>query len=209
MHEFKRVSRTDHKFSNIGRIMPAFEALSNHGIIKLNDYKGKWVILFSHPADFSPAWASEITKIACTNSKLKELNCELIGIAVENDHSPLLWPKAVQEQFEEKIWFPVIFDPHCQIAKSLGMVNQENEAAGLSRSIYIIDDHHILRSIIYYNPDVPDTMEEVIRLVKFLQKTNACGIVTPDSWRPGDEWILKAPPVKRKIQKESAEMWYF
>jgi peroxiredoxin (alkyl hydroperoxide reductase subunit C) len=120
-----------------------------------------------------------------------------------------MWPRAVQEQFEEKIWFPVIFDPHREFAKALRMVNQENEAAGLSRSIYIIDEHQILRSIVYYDPHVTDTMDEVIRLVKFLQKSNACGIVTPDNWRPGNEWNLTGPAAKNEKEDEPCEMWYF
>jgi peroxiredoxin (alkyl hydroperoxide reductase subunit C) len=209
MHEFKRISRTDQKFSIVGRPVPHFEASSNHGIINSTDYKGKWILIFSHPEDFSPVWASEIEKNVRSHSKLKELNCELIGIAVENNHSPIMWPKSVQEQFEEKIWFPVIFDSHLEIARKLGMVNQEHGAAGLTRSIYIIDEHQILRTIIFYDQDAPNTMEEVVRLVKFLQKSSACGIVTPDSWRPGDEWIMTAPYVKGKHKKEPAEMWYF
>jgi peroxiredoxin (alkyl hydroperoxide reductase subunit C) len=89
------------------------------------------------------------------------------------------------------------------------MVNQENEAAGVSRTIYIIDDRQILRSIVYYDPAHPDTMNEVIRLVKLLQKSKACGIVTPDSWRPGDEWILTEPAKENNTDKEHCEMWYF
>jgi peroxiredoxin (alkyl hydroperoxide reductase subunit C) len=120
-----------------------------------------------------------------------------------------MWPKAVQEQFEEKIWFPVIFDSHRDFSKSLGMVEGESDAAGLSHTIYIIDEHQILRSIVYYDPHIPNTMEEVFRLVKFLQKTNACGIVTPDNWRPGDDWILTGPSQKKENGKEKPEMWYF
>jgi peroxiredoxin (alkyl hydroperoxide reductase subunit C) len=208
MYEFKRVTRTDQRFSQIGRRITDFKADSNQGPIDFRELKGKWVVLLSRPADFSPLWTYEIERIAQAELLLKEHNCELVGIAVENDHSPLMWPKAVQDQFEEKIWFPVVFDPHLEIAKKLGMINQENEAAGLAHSIYIIDEHQILRSIIYYDPAVPDTMVEVIRLVKFLQKTNACGIVTPESWRPGDEWILSAPPGEKRNGK-NREMWYF
>lgn len=209
MYEFKRISRTDEKFSRIGRPVPPLEAGSNHGIVKLKDYLGRWVIILSHPTDFSPTWASEIAKFADSYSKLKELHCELIGVAVANDHSPLMWPRAVQEQFEEKIWFPVIFDSHREFSKALGMVKGESDAAGLSHTIYIIDEHQILRSIVYYDPHIPNTMEEVFRLVKFLQKTNACGIVTPDNWRPGDEWILTGPPQKKENGKVKPEMWYF
>ena len=209
MYEFKRVSRKDEKFSRLGKPVPPLEAGSNHGIVKLNDYLGRWVIILSNPTDFSPTWASEIAKLADSYTKLKELNCELIGVAVANDHSPLMWPKAVQEQFEEKIWFPVIFDSHRDFLRALGMVAGESDAAGLSHTIYIIDGHQILRSIIYYDQRNSNTMEEVLRLVKFLQKTNACGIVTPDNWRPGEEWILSGPPKKKENEKEKQEMWYF
>ena len=210
MYEYKRLTGKEPKSSGLGELAPKFESDSNYGIIKLDDYQGKWVIFLSHPTDFSPTWANEIEKFAHSYCELRNLNCDLIGIAPENNHSLLMWPKAVQEQFGEKIWFPVIFDSHHEIARSLGMINQEDEAAGVSRSIYIIDDRQILRSIVYYDPANPDTMKEVIRLVKLLQSSNACGIVTPDSWRPGDEWILTEPAGEVKPEGERREItWYF
>ena len=210
MYEIKGRSDKNPKSLKLGELALKFEADSNYGIIKLDDYQGKWVILLSHPADFSPTWASEIQKFAHNFCELRNLHCELIGIDGPHTHSPFMWPRAVQEQFSEKIWFPVIFDSRHEIARSWGMVNQENEAAGVSRTIYIIDDRQILRSIVYYEPVNPDTMKEVIRLVKLLQKSNACGIVTPDSWRPGDEWILAEPAGEVKPEGERREiMWYF
>jgi peroxiredoxin (alkyl hydroperoxide reductase subunit C) len=209
MYEYKRNSGKEAKSLGLGKPAPSFESDSNYGTIKLDDYKGKWVIFLSHPTDFSPTWVNEIEKFAHSYCELRNLNCDIIGIAPENNHSLLMWPKAVQEQYGEKIWFPVIFDSHHQIARSLGMINQEDEAAGLNRSICVIDDRQVLRSIVYYDPANPDTMKEVIRLVKLLQKSNACGIVTPDSWRPGDEWILTPPPTENKTRKKQREMWYF
>ena len=209
MYDYKTRESTQLSSPRLGQHVVDFEAVSNHGIVKLSDYEGKWVIFLSHPADFSTSWASEIEKLAHSYNDLKKLNCELIGITAKNDHSPIMWPKAVQEQFVEKIWFPVIIDPHYDIARSLGVGEQEDVAAGTSRAIYIIDDHQILRSVVNYDPANPDTMDEVTRLVKLLQRTNACGIVTPDSWRPGNEWILTEPQKERHKENEPCEMWYF
>lgn len=193
----------------LGEHVANFEALSNRGIVRLDDYKGKWLIFLSHPADFSSSWVNEIERFARFYDDFKKLNCELIGLASENDHSPLTWPKSVQEQFNEEIWFPVIIDAHHDIVRSLGAKVQGDDAAGDSRAIYIIDDHQILRSIVNYDPANLDTMIEVTRLVKLLQRTTACGMVALDNWRLGDEWILAETAKETRNDGERCEMWYF
>ena len=199
-----------------GEPAPPFEAQSTYGTVRLDDFKDTWLILLSHPGDFCPAWSSDIKRFAERYSQLRKLNCELLGIGSRDSNSPLMWPKSVKEQFGVKIWFPVIFDPKNELAEKYGMVDPKNEWAGVRRSICIIDDSQILRAIIYYSPGRGETMDEIIRLVGLLQTSNASGIVTPENWRPGDEWILTAPKQEKQMVEEQVEvgekepeLWYF
>lgn len=192
-----------------GDAAPQFEAESTYGIIRLDDFKDKWVLLFSQPTDFCPTWANEIKKFADHFCELRNMNCELIGIGGTGLQSPLMWSKAVQDEFGVKIWFPVILDPKHQLAKIYGMVDPDDHAGGIKRSVYIIDNNQVLRSIAYYDPANPETIHEIVKLVRLLQDTTACGIVTPENWRPGDEWILKRSEEDDMVKNSKQEMWYF
>jgi len=205
------IETTSKRFTSLtpGDRVPEFEAQSTYGTIRLQDYQDKWVVLFWRPTDFCPTWANQITRFAEIFCELRKLNCELIGIGGPDDHSPLMWSRAMRDQIGVKIWFPVILDPLHQLAKNLGTIGPDHEAAGVSHTIYIIDDKQILRAIVHYDTVAPNTLDELVRLINLLQKSSVCGMVTPESWRPGDEWILEQTPEESNSDENRYEMWYF
>jgi peroxiredoxin (alkyl hydroperoxide reductase subunit C) len=209
MNKFQLNDGIDFTSFKLGQMVPEFEADSTYGLVRLTDYRGKWVILLSKPGDFCTGSAHEIKNFTDLFNKLRELNCELFGISGLDIHSPLTWSQSLREQYGVRIWFPIILDARHQLARILGMINPEDEAAGINRSIYIIDDKQILRSIVYYHAANSDTLHEVIRLVKELKRTDTCGIVTDDNWSPGNEWILAGLTAKNAKEREPGGMWHF
>ncbi len=206
----------------LGDPFPSIEVKTTRGIMKLpNKFKGKWFVLFSHPADFTPVCTTEFVAFQKRYDQFKELNTELIGLSIDQVFSHLKWVEWIKENLNVEIEFPIIADDHGTVAKSLGMV-APNKGTNTVRAVFVIDDKGIIRASIYYPQEVGRDVDEIVRLVKALQTSDKYGVATPHKW-PENELIgdkVIVPPAssvemikERDAAKEKGEIecydWWF
>jgi peroxiredoxin (alkyl hydroperoxide reductase subunit C) len=189
----------------IGEPAPDFEAVTTNGVIKLSDLKGKWIVLFSHPADFTPVCTTEFMAFASVNDELKGLNVQLMGLSIDSVHSHLAWIKNVKEKMGVDIPFPIIADLDMKVAKKYGMIHPGQSSTATIRTVFFIDDKGILRAMLYYPMSNGRYIPEIIRLVKALQTTDKHGDATPANWQPGDKVVVPAPKNKAEMDKRLSE----
>jgi len=199
----------------LGSPAPQFEAVTTHGKIQLSDFKGTWLILFSHPADFTPVCTTEFIAFAQMHPKLREMNCELMGLSIDSVYSHIAWVRTIEEKFEVKITFPVIADLNKDVAILYGMIMPGESKMETSRCVFIIDDKQILRAMIYYPLTTGRNMEEILRVIQALQTTDKHGVATPANWRPGDK-VIVPPPNTQEMAEERVKQpnldckdWFF
>lgn len=194
---------------------PQFEAETTFGKIKLEDFKGSWLILFSHPADFTPVCTTEFIGFAQIHTKLREMNCELMGLSIDSVFSHIAWVRNIEEKLGQKITFPVIADLNKEVASLYGMIMPGESKTETSRCVFIIDDKQVLRSMIYYPLTTGRNMDEILRLIQALQMTDKHGVATPANWRPGDKVIVPPPKTvemaEERVKDKTVECkdWYF
>ncbi|OGF67652.1 MAG: peroxiredoxin [Candidatus Fischerbacteria bacterium RBG_13_37_8] len=199
----------------IGEPAPQFEAITTFGTLKLSDFKGSWLILFSHPADFTPVCTTEFIAFAQIHSKLKEMNCELMGLSIDSVFSHIAWVRNIEEKLGQKIDFPVIADLNKEVAMLYGMIMPGESKTETSRCVFIIDDKQIIRAIIYYPLTTGRNMDEILRLIQALQTTDKYAVATPANWRPGDKVIVPPPKTAEqaderiKDKQYECKDWYF
>lgn len=184
----------------IGDVAPSFKAKTTMGEIRFpEDYKGKWVILFSHPADFTPVCTTEFMTFASMQEDFKALNTELIGLSIDGLYSHIAWLRTIKEKVEYKgmknieVKFPVIEDIKMDVAKKFGMIQPNASDTQAVRAVFIMDPKGVVRSILYYPMANGRNMDEVKRLVIAMQKSDKEGIATPANWQPGDDVIIPPP----------------
>ncbi|MBP8988653.1 MAG: peroxiredoxin [Clostridia bacterium] len=184
----------------IGDPAPAFKAKTTQGDISFpEDYKGKWVILFSHPADFTPVCTTEFMTFASMQQEFKDLNTELIGLSIDSMYAHIAWLRTIKEKIEYKgmknveVLFPLIEDITMNVAKLYGMVQPNASTTQAVRAVFIIDPEGIVRTIMYYPASTGRNMEEIKRVIIALQKADQEGIATPANWQPGEDVIIPAP----------------
>jgi len=184
----------------IGEPAPAFEAETTKGLLKFpDDYKGKWVILFSHPADFTPVCTTEFMAFASIADELKELNAELVGLSIDSTYSHIAWLRTIEEKIElkgmkgVKVDFPVISDLTMDVSKKYGMLQPAASTTQAVRAVFLIDPESKVRAILYYPLTNGRNMDEIKRLLIAMQRTDAHKVATPANWRPGDEVIIPPP----------------
>ncbi len=199
----------------LGAPAPHFEAVTTHGKLRLEDYKGSWLILFSHPADFTPVCTTEFMGFAEIYPELQKLNTQLLGLSVDSVYSHIAWVRNIEEKMGVKIPFPVIADLDMKVAKTYGMIHEGESSTETSRAVFIIDDKQNLRAMIYYPLSTGRNMSEILRTVKALQTTDANGVATPANWQPGDK-VIVPPPLTQEMAEERANDktvectdWYF
>ncbi|WP_062352573.1 peroxiredoxin [Bacillus kwashiorkori] len=209
------VKETVKSLPRIGSKAPQFEAVTSHGILRLSDYEGSWVILFSHPADFTPVCTTEFIGFQEIYPQLREMNVELLGLSVDSVSSHIAWVRNIEEKFGVKIEFPIIADLNKDVAQLYGMIMPEESSTETSRAVFVIDDKQIVRAVIYYPLTTGRNMDEILRLVKALQTTDQHGIATPANWREGDKVIVPTPATtevaEERMKDDSVECidWYF
>ncbi|MCE5297502.1 MAG: peroxiredoxin [Methanoregulaceae archaeon] len=189
----------------LGEPAPDFEALTTNGMVKLSDFKGKWLVLFSHPADFTPVCTTEFMAFSSIAEELKSLNVQLMGLSIDSVHSHLAWIRNVKEKMGVDIPFPIIADLDMKVAKKYGMIHPGQSSTAAIRAVFFIDDKGILRAMIYYPLTAGRYMPEIVRLVKSLQVTDKYGVATPANWQPGDKVVVPAPKNKAEMEKRLAE----
>jgi len=184
----------------IGDSAPAFKAKTTMGDINFpDDYKGKWVILFSHPADFTPVCTTEFMTFATMQEDLKKLNCELIGLSIDSIYAHIAWLRTIKEKIEYKgmknveVKFPLIEDIKMDVAKKFGMLQPNASTTQAVRAVFLIDPAAKIRAMLYYPLSNGRNMDEIKRLLLALQKSDKDGIATPANWQPGDDVIIPPP----------------
>lgn len=172
---------------------PAFDAVTTHGPLRLSDFEGSWLILFSHPADFTPVCTTEFMAFAEIYPELQKRGTALLGLSIDSVFSHIAWVRNIEEKTGVKIPFPVIADLDRKVATAFGMVMPGESKTETSRCVFVIDPKGILRAMIYYPLTTGRNMDEIVRLIDALQTADANKVATPANWRPGDKVIVPAP----------------
>lgn len=193
---------------------PDFEAKTTHGVKKLSDYQGKWLLLFSHPADFTPVCTTEFIAFARAYPEFKKLNCELLGLSIDSYYSHVAWVRNIKEKFGVEIPFPIIEDLSMRVANAYGMIQLAASDTSAVRATFIIDDKGILRTMIYYPMSNGRSVSEFLRLVAALQTSDSQKVATPEGWKPGDKVIVPPPSSIQAAESRMSEGyecvdWYF
>ncbi|MGR9050430.1 peroxiredoxin [Halobacillus faecis] len=215
MEQENQVQEQTYSLPRIGEKAPDFTAQTTHGEISLNDYEGKWFILFSHPSDFTPVCTTEFVAFQGIYDQLRERDTELIGLSVDSVTSHIAWIRNIEENFNTTIEFPVIADLDKRVATKFGMIMPESNGTETSRAVFVIDDKGTVRSVIYYPLTTGRNMGEILRLVEALKTTDEHGVSTPADWKEGDR-VVASPPkttedAKARIDDPNYECvdWYF
>ena len=181
----------------IGEKAPAFKAVTTQGEIDFpKQYEGSWVILFSHPADFTPVCTSEFMTFATLEEKFAQLNCKLVGLSVDGLYSHIAWLRTIKEKIEYKgmknmeVKFPLIEDITMEVARKYGMIQPGESATKAVRAVFVIDPKGVVRAIIYYPLSTGRNFDELLRLVQALKTADEFSVATPADWRPGDDVIV-------------------
>ncbi len=185
---------------NLGERAPNFSAKSTMGNINLSDYCGKWVVLFSHPGDFTPVCTTEFISFACMADEFTKRNVQLIGLSVDSNASHLAWVYNILQITGVKINFPIIDDLDMKVSSLYGMVSKPMSNTSTVRAVYIIDDKQILRTILYYPLTTGRNIPEILRIIDSLQTADKCGVVTPANWLPGNPVLLPPPKTFKELQ---------
>ncbi len=184
----------------IGDLAPSFKAKTTMGDINFpEDYMGKWVILFSHPADFTPVCTTEFMTFATMQEDFRKLNTELIGLSIDSIYAHIAWLRTIKEKIEYKgmknveVLFPVIEDLKMDVAKAFGMLQPNASTTQAVRAVFIMDPEAKVRAILYYPLSMGRNMDEIMRMIIAMQKADKEHIATPANWQPGDDVIIPPP----------------
>jgi len=193
---------------------PEFKAVTTHGIKTLSDYEGQWLVLFSHPADFTPVCTTEFMAFAKRAEEFKSINTELLGLSIDSHYSHLAWVRNIKEKFDVEIPFPIIADLDMKVAKSYGMIHPSAADTSAVRATFIIDPKGVLRAMVYYPMSNGRSIDEFVRLVKAMQTSDEHGVATPENWQPGEKVIVPPPATSEAAEARMNEGhecvdWYF
>lgn len=190
----------------LGDLAPDFKAKTTEGWLTLSEYgKDSWVILFSHPADFTPVCTTEMTGFAKRKPEFDALNAKLLGLSIDSIFSHLAWVRNVEERTGVRFNFPIIADIKMDVANLYGMVQPGVASTVAVRAVYFIDPKRVIRLILYYPLNVGRNMDEILRALKALQLTDRAPVATPLDWQPGDEVLEHAPETMEGVDKKLAE----
>ena len=208
----------------IGDLAPAFQAVTTQGTINFPaDYKGKWVILFSHPADFTPVCTSEFMTFASMQKEFEALNTQLVGLSVDGLYSHIAWLRTIKEKIEYKgmknveVTFPLIEDITMNVANMYGMLQPGESSTKAVRAVFFIDPKGVIRALIYYPLALGRNFDELKRVIIGLQTADNFSVALPADWRPGDDVIVPTAGscgvAKERMDNASGELtcydWFF
>ncbi|MFO7806983.1 MAG: peroxiredoxin [Candidatus Moraniibacteriota bacterium] len=201
----------------IGDPFPRLKVKTTHGEMELpEDFSGKWMVLFSHPGDFTPVCTTEFVSFARRNKEFKELNAELIGLSIDQVFSHIKWTEWIKENLGTEIPFPIIADDRGQVAEILGMIHP-GKGNNTVRAVFIVDPESKVRATLYYPQELGRNMDEILRMLKGMQKADEEGVAIPANW-PKNELIedkVIIPPAtdeetaeERRGQKDCYDWWF-
>lgn len=195
---------------------PDFEAMTTHGPIRLSEWnKDKWVILFSHPADFTPVCTTEFIAFSKLQAEFDKRGVALLGNSVDSVYSHIAWLENIRERFDVEVRFPVIADLDMKVSRLYGMIHEASSDTSAVRSVFFIDPERRLRAMIIYPLNLGRNFDELLRVVDALQTADRQKVALPANWRPGDKAIVPAPTTMEKVRERRADKslevtdWYF
>lgn len=201
-------------FPQLNKPAPNFKAKTTHGEKSLADYKGRWLVLFSHPADFTPVCTTEFMAFAKAHDEFQKLNCDLLGLSIDSNYAHIAWVRNIKEKFGVDIQFPIIEDLSMKVANAYGMIQPGASDTSAVRATFIIDPKGVLRAMVYYPMSNGRSIAEFVRLLKALQTSDENGVATPENWQPGEKVIVPPPATAQAAQEREKEGyeytdWYF
>ena len=195
----------------IGERAPPFKAKSTQGEIDFPAmYQGKWVVFFSHPADFTPVCTTEFMTFATMQPEFEKRNCKLLGLSIDSIYAHIAWLRTIKEKIQYKdmknveVTFPVIEDLKMEVSKAFGMLQPGASTTQAVRAVFVIDPKGVVRAILYYPLSNGRNVDEIMRLLIAMQTSDAHGIATPANWRPGDD-VIVPPPGSCGVAKDRVE----
>jgi len=194
-------------FPRLNEPAPEFEAVTTHGVLRLSDYRDSWLILFSHPADFTPVCTTEFIAFTEIYPELQKRGVELLGLSIDSVYSHIAWTRNIEEKMGVKIPFPIIADLDKKVATLYGMIQPGESKTETVRAVFIIDPKGILRAMIYYPLSTGRNMDEILRLIDALQTSDNYQVATPANWRPGDK-VIVPPPTTVEMAEERLKAGY-
>jgi len=201
-------------FPRINEPAPAFDALTTDGRKTLADYRGKWLILFSHPADFTPVCTTEFTAFARRADDFASLDTQLLGLSIDSHYAHIAWVRSIKDTFGIDIPFPIIADLDMKVAQAYGMIQPGASDTQAVRATFIIDPEGILRAMVYYPMTNGRSVDEFYRLIQALQTSDTHKVATPENWKPGENVIVPTPQTTAAAEARLSEGydtkdWYF
>ncbi|MCB9878108.1 MAG: peroxiredoxin [Planctomycetes bacterium] len=193
---------------------PDFSAVTTYGKRSLSDYRGKWLVLFSHPADFTPVCTTEFMAFARNHERFQALNTELLGLSIDSKFAHIAWVRSIKEKFGVDVRFPIIEDLSMQVAHAYGMIQPGASDTSAVRATFIIDPEGVLRAMVYYPMSNGRSVEEFVRLIQAMQTSDQHKVATPEAWKPGEAVIVPPPVTTGAAEKRLTEGfeltdWYF
>jgi peroxiredoxin 2/4 len=211
-------SAIEARIPRINEAAPDFQAKSTHGVIHLSDYtsRGKWVLLFSHPADFTPVCTTEFVEFARNFQEFEKRNVQLIGVSVDSVPAHIAWLRNIEQNFNVKVEFPVVADLDQRVATTYGLVHEAVSDTAAVRAVFFIDPKQNVRALLYYPLSLGRSIPEIIRVFDALQTADANAVSTPANWVPGKPVIVPPPQTKQDADtraKANGDLkvkdWYF
>ena len=193
----------------IGDTAPDFKAPTTQGEIQFGDWqKDDWVILFSHPADFTPVCSTELVEFAKRNNEFTQKKTKLIGLSIDSIHSHLAWRENLKGIFDVEIPYPMIADISMDVASKFGMIHPGASATATVRSVFVIDPNKVIRALVYYPMNVGRNVDEVMRLLVALQTADSKACATPVNWKPGEKVIVPPPKSEAELKERDSHKEY-
>lgn len=196
----------------LNEVAPDFQARTTQGDLALSDYRGQWLLLFSHPADFTPVCTSEFMAFAKAKAAFDALNCALLALSIDGLYSHLAWIRDIKERWGVTINFPIVEDPSMAIAQGYGMIAPGAADSATARVSYVIDPDGVVRAMSWYPMNVGRSIAELLRLVESLQVSDREVAATPEGWQSGDallELVETSAATVADIVPGENEAWYF
>lgn len=212
------MSQTETRIPRINEQAPDFQAKSTNGVIRLSDYtsRGKWVLLFSHPADFTPVCTTEFVEFARNHQEFEKRNVQLIGVSVDSVPAHIAWLRNIEQNFNVKVDFPVVADLDQKVAGLYGLVHEAASDTAPVRAIFFIDPKQNVRALLYYPQSLGRSIPEIVRVFDALQTADANAVSTPANWVPGKPVVVPPPQTKQDADlraKSNGDLkvkdWYY
>ena len=200
---------TLHPMPRIGDVAPDFTALTTKGELTFSKWQeGGWVLLFSHPADFTPVCSTELTEFAKRSADFAKRSVKLIGLSIDSIHSHLAWRENLKQIFDVSIDYPMIADLDTKVAQLYGMIHPGASSTVTVRTVFVIDPKRTIRALVYYPLNVGRNVDEIVRLVDALQTADKNACATPVNWKPGDKVIVPPPKTEAEVAERASHKEY-